>query len=174
MDCPDLEELPARAVGGMDEIGMLEQSRVRTMRRLDLPLAVVIVICFHTAPSAAASLSVASPSEGTLMDEMIAAAAAASREKLAQRKADMDSFGSGISGGFLGSLAAAPAAPAAATKPSSVCASCGQARASFKKCGRCKMVKYCSEACQRAHWPSHKPLCGVVSFIHGFIYLFFV
>ncbi|KAH7921469.1 hypothetical protein BV22DRAFT_1038637 [Leucogyrophana mollusca] len=27
------------------------------------------------------------------------------------------------------------------------------------KCSKCKMVTYCSQACQRSHWKTHKPLC---------------
>lgn len=42
---------------------------------------------------------------------------------------------------------------------SKTCVRCGVARA--HKCGRCLLVRYCSEDCQRAHWPSHKPYCNV-------------
>ncbi|XP_073051864.1 ubiquitin carboxyl-terminal hydrolase 18-like isoform X2 [Primulina eburnea] len=38
------------------------------------------------------------------------------------------------------------------------CAVCGNL--TKKQCARCKMVKYCSEACQRSHWNSeHKTKC---------------
>jgi hypothetical protein len=26
-------------------------------------------------------------------------------------------------------------------------------------CGRCRKVAYCSEQCQKAHWPGHKKFC---------------
>ena len=29
----------------------------------------------------------------------------------------------------------------------------------LKTCNRCKRLRYCSVACQRAHWPAHKPEC---------------
>ncbi|EJD37141.1 hypothetical protein AURDEDRAFT_129636 [Auricularia subglabra TFB-10046 SS5] len=36
----------------------------------------------------------------------------------------------------------------------------------FKQCGRCKTVRYCSRACQRAHWrheaPPHRDVCPVI------------
>ena len=35
-----------------------------------------------------------------------------------------------------------------------------EASSGFKKCSRCLGVRYCSEACQRAHWPTHKPICN--------------
>lgn len=38
------------------------------------------------------------------------------------------------------------------------CASCASIE-SLKQCGRCKTVSYCSTACQREHWQSHKPSC---------------
>jgi len=28
------------------------------------------------------------------------------------------------------------------------------------RCGRCKLVIYCSAACQKAHWPDHKGYCA--------------
>lgn len=30
-----------------------------------------------------------------------------------------------------------------------------------KKCSKCHVTRYCSEACQRAHWPHHKAACKV-------------
>lgn len=38
------------------------------------------------------------------------------------------------------------------------CASCA-ATDNLKHCARCKTVSYCSKACQRAHWQTHKPPC---------------
>jgi hypothetical protein len=43
-----------------------------------------------------------------------------------------------------------------------LCTGCGNASnsgKSFKKCGRCRKSRYCSEACQHAHWPVHKQEC---------------
>ena len=39
-----------------------------------------------------------------------------------------------------------------------VCASCGSPN-NLKSCARCKTVSYCSVACQKAAWKSHKQLC---------------
>jgi hypothetical protein len=30
----------------------------------------------------------------------------------------------------------------------------------LQSCSRCNRVFYCSKACQRAHWPDHKRVCG--------------
>lgn len=38
------------------------------------------------------------------------------------------------------------------------CASCNTTE-KLKHCSRCKTVVYCSPACQRAHWQTHKPSC---------------
>jgi hypothetical protein len=43
--------------------------------------------------------------------------------------------------------------------PANVCLMCG-VTTSVKKCGRCKIPAYCSQPCQRLHWPVHKALCG--------------
>jgi hypothetical protein len=51
---------------------------------------------------------------------------------------------------------------------SSSCAGCGAVaaqqpaagrRAAFKLCGSCRGARYCSAACQRAHWRQHKGVC---------------
>lgn len=39
-----------------------------------------------------------------------------------------------------------------------VCALCGKVGARMR-CSRCKSAKYCSAACQRKDWKSHKPIC---------------
>ncbi|PNW82894.1 hypothetical protein CHLRE_06g298600v5 [Chlamydomonas reinhardtii] len=51
----------------------------------------------------------------------------------------------------------------AAASGGSNCASCGTAPPAgnppFQHCGKCRTVRYCSRACQLAHWPQHKPVC---------------
>ena len=32
-----------------------------------------------------------------------------------------------------------------------------------KGCSRCHEVQYCSQTCQRAHWPQHRLVCGAAS-----------
>ncbi|RHZ02499.1 hypothetical protein DYB35_000048 [Aphanomyces astaci] len=39
-----------------------------------------------------------------------------------------------------------------------VCGSCG-AQGKWKKCARCNAMAYCSQACQKRHWPVHKTSC---------------
>ena len=60
---------------------------------------------------------------------------------------------------------AAPASAAASPVPSRppaprICAApgCGATRG-LRRCGGCRAVRYCSEACCRAHWKSHKAEC---------------
>ncbi|KAI9325627.1 hypothetical protein BDR26DRAFT_878961 [Obelidium mucronatum] len=33
---------------------------------------------------------------------------------------------------------------------------------STKKCSECRVIRYCSEACQKAHWPAHKLMCKLI------------
>ncbi|KAF9559299.1 hypothetical protein CPC08DRAFT_723984 [Agrocybe pediades] len=43
-----------------------------------------------------------------------------------------------------------------------ICDTCGAHETSavkFRLCGGCMTTQYCSQDCQRAHWPSHKVLC---------------
>jgi len=44
-----------------------------------------------------------------------------------------------------------------------LCDQCGIAETPavpcFKLCGGCKITQYCSQDCQKAHWPTHKPTC---------------
>ena len=51
--------------------------------------------------------------------------------------------------------------PPSSSSSSSSCSSCGSAAQS--SCSRCKSAFYCCRACQKKHWPSHKPLCSQVS-----------
>ena len=39
------------------------------------------------------------------------------------------------------------------------CTACGTFGDGLKVCTACKLVKYCNETCQRAHWPKHKKEC---------------
>ena len=39
----------------------------------------------------------------------------------------------------------------------------GSTKVPLKKCGACKMVYYCSEACQRTDWKAHKTWCSLLS-----------
>ncbi|KAF8055547.1 hypothetical protein FPV67DRAFT_1484584 [Lyophyllum atratum] len=43
-----------------------------------------------------------------------------------------------------------------------ICDQCGTAEspsAKFRLCGGCMTTQYCSQDCQKIHWPSHKPIC---------------
>ncbi|KAI9005592.1 hypothetical protein DFJ74DRAFT_691324 [Hyaloraphidium curvatum] len=43
------------------------------------------------------------------------------------------------------------------------CNGCGRdahdLKREFQRCARCKIVNYCSRACQESDWPRHKSLC---------------
>lgn len=39
------------------------------------------------------------------------------------------------------------------------CTNCGKKDVSTKRCSGCKFVRYCTVACQKAHWKKHKPVC---------------
>ena len=42
------------------------------------------------------------------------------------------------------------------------CGNCGKAPSlelTLKRCKQCHMFYYCSAACQKQHWPTHKPYC---------------
>ncbi|KAG1733655.1 uncharacterized protein EDB91DRAFT_1338085 [Suillus paluster] len=59
-----------------------------------------------------------------------------------------------------------PPTPAPAPAMRSGCAACGKAESatgSLLLCGRCKVVRYCSEGCQRKDWKEHKKSCAVPS-----------
>ena len=40
------------------------------------------------------------------------------------------------------------------------CATCKKEETEMKRCGRCKVVFYCSVQCQRNDWPNHKLICS--------------
>lgn len=61
-------------------------------------------------------------------------------------------------------LEAALRSPAAARlrqPPPRVCSApgCGTTEGRLNRCGACGTVRYCSAACQAAHWPAHRKLC---------------
>jgi hypothetical protein len=61
-----------------------------------------------------------------------------------------------------GGRGAGPAAAGAPAGPQASCARCGVAGSEERKlqrCAGCRLVKYCSVACQRAAWRHHKPEC---------------
>jgi hypothetical protein len=64
-----------------------------------------------------------------------------------------------------GAAVAAAAAAAPARMPASfllrhTCDACGSAPTErLKRCGSCRAARYCSAACQRAHWAEHKATC---------------
>jgi ankyrin repeat protein len=39
------------------------------------------------------------------------------------------------------------------------CSSCQKSGVKLSACSKCHAVRYCSTACQRAHWRAHKPAC---------------
>jgi hypothetical protein len=39
------------------------------------------------------------------------------------------------------------------------CAACGSTQEGMSRCTRCAAAFYCDAACQRRHWPAHKPAC---------------
>jgi len=39
------------------------------------------------------------------------------------------------------------------------CANCQKSGVKLSACSKCHAVRYCSTACQRAHWRAHKPAC---------------
>jgi len=44
-------------------------------------------------------------------------------------------------------------------KQPTACSHCGRAGVPLKLCGGCKAASFCSEACARQAWPSHKAEC---------------
>jgi MYND finger len=39
------------------------------------------------------------------------------------------------------------------------CANCQKSGNKLSACSKCHAVRYCSTACQTAHWRAHKPAC---------------
>jgi len=44
-------------------------------------------------------------------------------------------------------------------KGPTTCHGCGLSESASQKCSRCRTVYYCSQECQRQHWPIHKQNC---------------
>ncbi len=44
------------------------------------------------------------------------------------------------------------------------CFSCKKETSNLKKCGKCKSVSYCSRACQKQDWSTHKQFCKEKNF----------
>ena len=44
------------------------------------------------------------------------------------------------------------------------CAACFIKKIDMRKCSGCKIVSYCSVACQKSHWPKHKEACSFTKF----------
>ena len=44
-------------------------------------------------------------------------------------------------------------------KAARVCEKCGKSATTTKRCGGCKLVRYCSEECQLGDWKEHKKSC---------------
>ena len=38
-------------------------------------------------------------------------------------------------------------------------------RVKLLQCSECKMVKYCSRACEKKYWPDHEVLCTTISYM---------
>ena len=56
-------------------------------------------------------------------------------------------------------LTKSDADPQIASLPSDGCQGCGQTSTKLLVCSRCKVVKYCSQACQIKDWKKHKGAC---------------
>lgn len=54
---------------------------------------------------------------------------------------------------------AAPATPAQQPGAQEACAACRATSGTLRRCGGCRVVRYCSEACSRAHWKQRKAAC---------------
>ena len=48
------------------------------------------------------------------------------------------------------------------TTPGDVCCVCGSTE-EVRRCGKCKLVSYCSKVCQVSHLAHHKKYCGVIA-----------
>ena len=57
-------------------------------------------------------------------------------------------------------------AKATVEQAKSACGECGQARKDdhlrLLKCGQCRVLRYCTEECQRENWKVHKGLCHLI------------
>jgi hypothetical protein len=76
-----------------------------------------------------------------------------------------------VAGAADGGAGVAAAAPALRRMPASfqplrrTCAACNGVppTGKLKRCGSCRGARYCSAACQHAHWPAHKAACRLAA-----------
>ena len=92
-------------------------------------------------------------------DESLRRLAEARRAQQARTKAGTAAAAGPAAASTSTAATAAPRPP----KPCAprVCANpeCGATTGSLRRCGGCAAVRYCSEACSRAHWRAHKAEC---------------
>eukprot|EP00735_Rhodelphis_limneticus_P007902 TRINITY_DN20602_c0_g1::TRINITY_DN20602_c0_g1_i1::g.12374::m.12374 TRINITY_DN20602_c0_g1::TRINITY_DN20602_c0_g1_i1::g.12374 ORF type:complete len:373 (-),score=24.10,sp/Q9WV06/ANKR2_MOUSE/32.45/3e-14,Ank_2/PF12796.2/0.00039,Ank_2/PF12796.2/3.9e-13,Ank_2/PF12796.2/7e-09,Ank_5/PF13857.1/2.5e-06,Ank_5/PF13857.1/8.5e-08,Ank/PF00023.25/0.0086,Ank/PF00023.25/29,Ank/PF00023.25/9.4e-07,Ank_4/PF13637.1/0.13,Ank_4/PF13637.1/0.00088,Ank_4/PF13637.1/0.072,Ank_4/PF13637.1/0.0012,Ank_3/PF13606.1/0.51,Ank_3/PF len=66
---------------------------------------------------------------------------------------------------------AAPNAPVPSTyhAPQSHCAACNTCMQpqELKRCGSCRLVQYCGETCQKAHWATHRDTCSLYAYVQA-------